>query len=54
MMSSKVTMILIMFFVNDILEFLDMKPVFSEYCHSHRGRSLAVGVSDRWKATCDM
>ena len=31
-------MILTTFFVNDILEFLDMESVFSEYCRSQQGK----------------
>ena len=51
---SKVTT---MYFIHDLFRpFLDMEPVQSSVDNRgvSRGMSVAVGISDRWKVTCDM
>ena len=54
MIGSKVTTILTMFFVCDLLGFCTWNQSTVDNGGVSSGRSLAVGVSDRWKVTCDM
>ena len=54
MISSKDATVLRMFFVHDYLgDFGIWNQSTVENGGVSRGRSVAVGVSDRWKVTCD-